>query len=415
VLTTTDLIEGSNAMKVQSNTGVKSSKKGQARVKKPHADFPLFPHATGRWAKQVLGKRHYFGKVEGDEDGQKALAKWLHEKDDLLAGRKPRAADDKGMSLHDLVQRFLTHKEQLLLAGEIHQRTFDEYLDTGKLLERELGSNRRVDDLAADDFQELRSTMSKRWGPVRLGNEIQRVRSIFRYAFESGYIAQPVKFGPTFKKPSAKVLRLARAAAGPSDFTADQLKAMLAGASTTMRAMILLGINGGFGNTDIATLDIEAVDLDGSWINYPRPKTGVARKVPLWPETVAAIREVLASRREPREEKNSGLLFITKRGNSYAASPRGLILEFERLAKNAGVEGRTFYDLRRTFQTVAEGVHDLVAVQAIMGHAPKSGDMASIYRQRVDDSRLLATVNHVRAWLFSQAAVNGGKNSLKSA
>ena len=70
-----------------------------------------------------------------------------------------------------------------------------------------------------------------------------------------------------------------------------------------------------------------------------------------------------------------------------------------RALKKAGIEGRTFYDLRRTFQTIAEGSRDLVAVQSIMGHAAASGDMSAVYRQRIEDERLLAVTDYVYQWL----------------
>ena len=44
-----------------------------ARPSKPYPGFPMFPHATGRWAKKIRQKLHYFGKIADDPDGKQAL------------------------------------------------------------------------------------------------------------------------------------------------------------------------------------------------------------------------------------------------------------------------------------------------------------------------------------------------------
>src|SRR5208282_3486002 len=61
-----------------------------AAIGKPRPDFPLFPHATGRWAKKVQGSLLYFGHTADDTDGANAHAVWLAEKDYcLLHGKRP--------------------------------------------------------------------------------------------------------------------------------------------------------------------------------------------------------------------------------------------------------------------------------------------------------------------------------------
>jgi hypothetical protein len=42
-----------------------------------------------------------------------------------------------------------------------------------------------------------------------------------------------------------------------------------------LKAMILLGINCGFGNSDCAALPQKPLDLDGGWVRFDRPKTGI--------------------------------------------------------------------------------------------------------------------------------------------
>jgi hypothetical protein len=349
---------------------------------KPYGDFPLFAHATGRWAKKIKGRLHYFGPVA---DWQAALNKYLDEKDDLHAGRTPRTKTD-GLTVRDLLNHFLTHKQRQLDCGEITPRTFSEYKATTDLISQAFGLNRLVLDLRAEDFEGLRANLAKRLGPVALGNTVQRIRTTFNYAADPDVelIDRPVKFGKGFRRPSRKILRKLRNERGIRMFTAEELRKIIGTADRQMKAMVLLGINAGFGNADVGTLPQSALDLAGGWVTYPRPKTHVRRRAKLWPETVEAIKDALAYRPKPKDPADEGLTFVTKYGHRwFTGTPNNpLSHEMAKLLAAAGVEGngRNFYCLRHGLETVGGASRDQVCVDFVMGHAPDDDDMSAVYR-----------------------------------
>jgi integrase len=135
--------------------------------------------------------------------------------------------------------------------------------------------------------------------------------------------------------------------------------------------MVLLGLNAGLSNADVGRLPRDALDLDGGWLTFPRPKTGIARRAALWPETVAAVRAALAKGPDPNDPGDAGLAFITKHGTAWDKDTRAhrVSAEFAKLLRKVGINGgRKFYSLRHTYRTAADGAKDQPAAGLTMGH-----------------------------------------------
>ena len=79
-------------------------------------------------------------------------------------------------------------------------------------------------------------------------------------------IDKPVRFGPDFKSPSRKAKLKATRANGRKDFDSIELRRIIDAASMPLQAMILLGINAGLGQNDIANLHRSHVDLESGWL-----------------------------------------------------------------------------------------------------------------------------------------------------
>lgn len=360
------------------------------KPKKPTKTFPLFAHNNGSWAKKIRGRLHYFG---GWGDPGAAEARYHAVAEDLKAGRRVSIPTGR-LTLRDLCNRFLTSRKRSLDAGDIVERTFADYCQSCGLVVQSLGKTREVEALQPIDFEEFRGELAKRWGAYRMRAEITRMRVIFKWAYDNHLLDRPVRFGSGFKAPSKRALAQARIDRGPKMFEAEEIRKLLGDASEPMRTMILLGINCGFGPSDLAKLPVSALDLQAGWCDYPRPKTLVQRRCPLWPETIEALRGVVA-------DHPDALVFHTRSGNSWdSGTGHPLSVMFGRLVRKLELHrlGRGFYALRHTHATISGDARDQVATNAVMGHSDPS--MAAVYRERIEDARLVAVVNHVRQWLF---------------
>lgn len=379
-------------------------------VLKPYPDFPLTAHPTGRWCKKIGKSFHYFGPLD-DPNG--ALALWNQQKADLLAGRKPKPAGQE-ITVEAVCNQFMQSRKSRMKAGLLSAWSLADYHATAARVAKAFGRHRLVEDLCPADFAALLAQLRTTWGPARVGVEIQRIRSLFRFGMETIDGCPIIRFGPEFRRADKRTFRALRAEKDRV-FDARQLRTIIDAASVQLKAMILLGVNAGFGNADLGTLPLTALDLKGGWVTYPRPKTGVPRRGKLWPETVAALKAWLKARRDPVNDEHAGLVFVTKFGRPWHREPGDvspdkprpsmkapLSAAMRRLLKSLKLyrPGLSFYTLRHVFETVGGESRDQIAVNHVMGHADAS--MAGVYRERISDERLAAVAETVRKWLFAK-------------
>ncbi|MFN7877467.1 MAG: tyrosine-type recombinase/integrase [Pirellula sp.] len=371
----------------------------KSAAKRPRKTETLsFHKGRGYWYKTIGGRRKYFLSYSDDPTGQKSLEQWFACKDDPFG--TPKSVQSEGCTLLDICNAFCAFKKERLDSGELSQRMFDEYHSVCELVLKVIDKQAIAENIDAAALGKVRAKLAQRYGVNGISKRIQQVRSMLKWAYESGYLDKPIRYGQSFSKPSAKAMRQHRLERGAMDFTADEIRRLLQVATPITRAMIFLGLQGGLGNSDIADLPLKAVDLKSGWLDYPRAKTATHRRIPLWPETIAALQVVI----DARPETDSELFFISSRGQDFTDDSRTgwrVTGYFRQTLKKVGIQdGRGFHSLRRTFQTQAEESGDLVAVQAIMGHIPSERDMSARYRQRVSDNRLREAVEAVRQWLL---------------
>ncbi len=395
----------------------------KSKPDKPYPEFPLFAHANGQWAKKIAGVMRYFGPWE---DHECALGRYLSDRDELKAGVVPRSrveAMKDVATVQYLCNRFLSAQNAKVGRGEVSVRSFGDYLPVCKMVVEFFGEKKLAAGMTPADFAAFRRSFPRDWSLQYQANIIQRVRTVFAFGVSEDLLSELPKFGSEFQKPSSLEIRKKRQAKalkdGTLDLTKDEIHELIASSTVPfLKPCILLGINAGFGNTDCSELTIKVVDLKTGWLDFPRPKTGIPRRVKLWPETVAALLEYQEHRVDPFDPEDAHRYFLSTHGRPLVWNrvtngskesgqkrynmTNNLTASFLKLQKRTKLdrEGVGFYSLRRTFATISSSAKDPVASDLVMGHLDRS--MAARYRQWIDDSRIETVCNVVREWLYGK-------------
>ena len=100
----------------------------------------------------------------------------------------------------------------------------------------------------------------------------------------------------------------------PKFFTVDEVKAMYAEATPRMRLYVLLALNGGFTQIDIATLAHGMIDWETGIISRDRNKTSVPQGCKLWPTTLALLKQEATK----PNANGDNLVLVSEEGNPLA-------------------------------------------------------------------------------------------------
>jgi len=396
------------------------------RAKRPTWPHPQIVRLTAdtsrnQWVKRIRGKLYSFGVLRYPD---RALTRYQREGPALHAGRLPASrlpgAAPGSLTVGELVGRWLDNRAAAVESGRLAECTYRNYHHTASRLLAGLGVRRLVVNLGPADFERLISDCE--YGPTRRACFVTWARQVFGWAADQQLIAAVPVYGKAFRAGSAKERRELRYRAGANMFSAAQVRALVDAATPLMRAAVLLGINGGMGNTDIAGLECSTVLLEGQdtaamaaamaglgsgpgglgpgadtatggHIFYLRKKNAVERFIPLWPETARALAGIYPTG-GPR-----GLWFTDRAGRALIRGRTdGVASRFKRLSVKCGAseKRRGFYTLRHTFRTVADAAGDQHATARIMGHVIPG--MAGVYVEAITAERCAAVAEHVRTW-----------------
>lgn len=375
--------------------------------------FPLTPSPNGHWVKKIKGKVYNFGRWDEPDE---ALKRYLAERHEIETyGCRP--VDDGGIRLDAAIKLFLDcqrGRRDGLIGKPLSDRHFDDLKATCFLILKTFSPQRSATSLRPENFRHLYQVFSVKGDggkvkPSTIRRNIANVKTVFNWLAKEGKLPR-LNYGSEFVAPVDQTAQ-DTVDDDKKEFLPAEAWAMIEAASVNTRAMVWLAINTGANNSDCRNLTLKAVDFENKVLNWRRWKVrnkenAKVRSIPLWPETVEALKESLANRPTPKTAADKNLFFITRTGQQWGQW--ALTHEIKKLKAKLNIDrdGVGFNSFRNIIETY--GGTDQVAVNWIMGHIDPS--TAVRYRNGVPAERVKTVTDSVRAWLGEREGHTNGQS-----
>jgi len=224
------------------------------------------------------------------------------------------------------------------------------------------------------------------YSPASVARMLVSLRALYRFLVGEGF----VEVDPTAKVGSPK-----RPRSIPKAITIEDVEELLALPGDDLlgrrdRAVLELLYGTGLRISELVSLDVDDVDLDGRVVLVRTGKGSKSRRVPLGREATRAVAAYLTQSRpqlaaKAKQAASKGALFLNARGGRL--SRQGCWKVLKRYARMAGLEEEVSpHTLRHSFAThMLDGGADIRVVQELLGHASLA--TTQVYTM-VSDNRL---------------------------
>ncbi len=223
--------------------------------------------------------------------------------------KQTAAPTDKLETIRNLVDAYLALRRAQVDNGDISVAMYsDDYYQLENFAAYcEKVKRTRLSEVVTPDHLAAHRASFSGGNKVTLWHSVKAVKRVLVW----GWRQERVDSLPRNLDDYAKVERPKPA---PKFFTVDEVKTLQASATPRMRLYILLALNGGFTQIDIATLTHGMIDWEAGIISRDRNKTSVPQGCKLWVSTLALLRQEAT---KPRANGNN-LVLISEEGNPLA-------------------------------------------------------------------------------------------------